>query len=59
MPALSLSTAKIHVRVDGSDDDTLIAALMSRMAMTKSRSQAVACGLIAVDLMVITGSWPT
>jgi len=27
--------------------------------MTKSRSHAVACGLIAVGLMVITGSWPT
>ena len=28
MPALSLTTAKAHLRVDSSDDDTLIGALI-------------------------------
>ena len=52
MPALSLSTAKLHVRVDGSDDDTLIAALVAsaeqlaehltgRTLITRSRSHMV------------------
>ena len=53
MPALSLSTAKIHVRVDGSDDDTLIAALVAsaeqlaehltgRTLITRDRTHRVA-----------------
>lgn len=52
MSALSLSTAKAHLRVDGSDDDTLIAALVAsaeqlaehltgRTLITRSRSHLV------------------
>ena len=53
MPALSLSTAKSHLRVDGSDDDTLITALVAsaeqlaehltgRTLITRDRTHRVA-----------------